>query len=146
MNDDSAFAILDRLLSIEELRRLNDRYVSLIDGGHLDEFAALFQNATWKGLDGSESIRTWLEENVILYGETPKTHHLVSGLRIDVDGDSASGESIITVLQQHPETGVVSVITVNDYTDTYVRSRGVWRFATRSVVRRLQGDMSLHVR
>jgi hypothetical protein len=130
------------------LRRLNDRYADLVDAGRFEEFSDLFRHGSWRGdLVGSDAVLQWLREHVIVYDDgTPRTHHLISSLRFQIDGERARGWSTITVLQQNPATSVIEIITVNDYTDEYAIIDGAWAFVSRTVRRRLEGDMSRHVR
>lgn len=130
----------------EHIASLNHRYARLIDSGKLEAFSRLFADGTWRDCTGPGSVLSWLRENVRLYGETPRTNHLISALDIDIDGDTAAGLSTITVFLQTPESSTVSVITVNEYYDEYSRIDGEWWFTSRRVSRRLEGDMTAHVR
>ena len=134
--------------AIEQIRRLNHRYAELVDHGRLREFAQMFSRATWRGFTGSDDLLAYLHENVIIYPDgTPRTHHLVSNLDITLTGDDrAESTSVITIYQARWSSGEIRVITVNDYRDTYRLESGVWRFESRWVVRRLEGDMSEHLR
>lgn len=129
----------------DEITRLNHRYTRLIDTGRLEEFAELFAHGTWRDCTGAAAVLDWLRTNVRLYAGTPRTNHLISALDIEIDGDTATGLSTITVYFQHPDATQISVITVNDYFDEYRRIDDRWQFASRRVSRRLEGDMTEHV-
>lgn len=139
---------LQRLESVRAIEALNTEYARLIDAGRLEEFADLFRGAVWRNCVGADAVLSWLKENVRLYGETPRTHHLVSGLVVEIepDGATARGTSTITVLLQPEAAGPIVAITVSDYHDEYALVEGRWRFRTRQVTRRLEGDMTAHLR
>lgn len=143
--DDLAHRV-QRLEDVQAIELLNREYARLIDAGELAAFAELFRDAVWRDCAGADAVLKWLQGNVRLYDGTPRTHHLVSGLTIDVDGSTAEGRSTITVYLQ-PEPGdPILPITVSDYHDEYVRVGGEWRFRSRKVARRLEGDMTAHLR
>ncbi|UWZ34472.1 nuclear transport factor 2 family protein [Dactylosporangium roseum] len=138
---------VELLLARESIRLLNYEYADAIDAGDFDRFSALFEHGTWRGLHGSDAIRKWLDEIVIVYPDgSPRTLHLVSNLSVDISGSEARGRAVITVLQHHPDHGNVEVITVNDYQDLYVKDAGGWRFDVRRISRRLDVDTSRHMR
>lgn len=138
-----------RVQEIEDVRaieRLNTEYARLIDAGRLEEFSELFRNGVWRGHVGYDAVLSWLRGNVRLYDGTPRTHHLVSGLEVAVDGDRAESWSTITVHLQPAVGEAITPITVSDYHDTYERGEAGWSFRTRAVRRRLEGDMRAHLR
>src|SRR5712692_5006807 len=91
---------------VEEITALVYRYAELLDGGDIAGVVELFDDATWRSAStsevrrGREQIRS-VYDRVILYGDTPKTRHLVTNLVIDVaDGATeATGRCSYTVLQ-----------------------------------------------
>src|SRR5215831_4318421 len=90
-----------------EIIALINRYAELLDGGQLDEVAALFDRATWRASMTGASLSTPEEvravyRNVILYEDgTPRTRHLMTNVSVDVDDNSveASSSCYFTVLQ-----------------------------------------------
>jgi 3-phenylpropionate/cinnamic acid dioxygenase small subunit len=137
-------------LSYEDRSDIEDllvAYAHTIDSGDLAGFAELFRHGMWLGREGYDEVLTWLRDNVILYDGDTWTQHLVSNIRLDLGSnpDQVSALSCIAVVQQPPGEALRAV-RVNTYQDTFVRAEGSWRFETRTVVRRMMGDDSGHLR
>jgi hypothetical protein len=126
------------------ITRLNFEYARRIDEGDVDGFANLFELGRWNELNGSDAVADWLRRWVILYDGMPRTQHAVQNLWIDVDGDRATGSCTIAVYQMAPGAEGISIITVNDYDDTYRLEGGEWVWTERRIRRRLIGDTSKH--
>ena len=124
-------------------------YAERIDAGDLDGVAALLRDAVWRsparpdGVQGLAAIRA-LYADVILYEGTPCTQHVVSNLTIELDGDAAHARSRFTVLQARPDFPL-QPIAAGRYHDGFARNGGVWRFAERTVLLDLVGDLSRHL-
>nr|WP_244320453.1 MULTISPECIES: nuclear transport factor 2 family protein [Streptomyces] len=89
-----------------------------------------------------------LREAMILYEDgTPRTHHAVSNLAVEVDEDSgvATARSWVTVFQALPELPL-QPIAAGRYRDRFERGGGRWRFVERRVRVHLVGDVSGHLR
>jgi hypothetical protein len=125
---------------------LMGEYCDSIDRGDLDACAALFADGAW-GIEGdlaqgSGAVRAVLA-NVTLYDGRPMTRHLMSNVRLSVQGDEASAQSCITVMQGL-EGFPLQAIFIGSYFDTFKRRDGQWRFCERRIVPDLVGDLSRH--
>lgn len=136
---------LARIEARHQIEALNYRYARLIDAGNFVEFAELFAHGTWRDRVGRDAVLSWLRENVRLYDGLTRTSHLISALEVEVDGARATGRSTITIFHQPASGEPITVMTVNDYDDRYGEIDGEWRFLSREVTRRLEGDMTPHL-
>jgi 3-phenylpropionate/cinnamic acid dioxygenase small subunit len=122
------------------------RYCELFDTGQLDAFARQFEHGQWFRADpGYEATRAWIAEHVHLYDGRPGTQHLTTNLVVEVDGDTASASSYITVLQAVPGLPFQPIFG-GRYHDRFERVDGRWRWLERAVVGDLYGDTSRHTR
>ena len=124
-------------------------YADLFDAGRWEEAAALFTDAVVHTSDGestsSQLLALW-RRMVIRYDDgTPKTSHLTTNLRIEVDGETATCRSSYSVLQA-TESLPMQVICSGRYSDIFTRVDGTWRFASRAYAMDLRGDLSQHLR
>lgn len=137
----------------QAIRNLLFEYAARIDAGDLAGMAALFAEATYGSgegppLRGAEAVRRTNEALVILYEDgTPRTRHLTTNVRIDVDetSDRAEARSLFTVLQQAPGRGIEPIV-AGRYEDVLVRGPDGWRFASRRIHVDMAGDLSRHLR
>lgn len=124
-------------------------YCDSVDRGDLDGFAALFADGAW-GIagdlaEGTDAVRAVLD-NVILYDGVPNTRHLMSNVRItvDEDGQRATAQCCITVMQCVPGDFPLQAIFIGTYLDRLHRRGGKWLFIERVIEPNLVGDMSRH--
>ena len=75
------------------------------------------------------------------------TAHL-GNIDVVIDGnlEAARAHSYITVFQQASVDDAITAITANFYVDAFAKRGGRWSFATRSIHRRLVGDVTQHRR
>ena len=130
-------ALEARLQRAEDLLEINRLYLDY--GRHLDHqdfgaYAALFARdgklrlGPFRG-DGPADIERAAVE--YLGGRPPMSMvHLISTPRIELDGDTATGEGM-WVVAGPAEGGGVQVTTVGRHLDELVREDGRWRFALR---------------
>jgi 3-phenylpropionate/cinnamic acid dioxygenase small subunit len=129
------------------IERLLYEYAYRLDSGRFEQFADLFRDAVWRDLHGSAAVLEWLRANIVLYDGVPLTHHVVTNIKVDVDGDSARAGSYLTVLQRAPDRNVLTPVTTVCYEDAFARDpNGDWAFRARRPVSRLAGDDSKHRR
>jgi hypothetical protein len=132
----------------EGIRLLIASYGALIDAGDLDGVAALFRHGTWisgtRRLDGAEAVRA-VYDDVILYDGVPATRHVMSGVVVEVDGDTATSRCSFTVFQARPDFPLQAIL-VGRYHDAFGRADDGWEFRTRTIHADLLGDLSRHMR
>ncbi|MFK0139920.1 nuclear transport factor 2 family protein [Streptomyces murinus] len=128
------------------------RYAELVDDGDFAGVGELFADAVFIGsgepAEGAEAVERMLRDTVILYEDgTPRTHHAVSNLAVEVDEESgvATARSCVTVFQALPELPL-QVIAAGRYEDRFARRGGRWGFVERRVRIRLVGDVRGHLR
>jgi ketosteroid isomerase-like protein len=129
-------------------------YAERLDGGDLDGVAALFEHAAWRSpgrdapLRGAAQVRRGYE-GVILYDDgTPATKHVITNVTVDIDAaaGTARAGSYFTVLQARPDLPLQPILT-GRYHDRFERGDGGrWRFAARTILPDLIGDLSRHLR
>jgi hypothetical protein len=127
------------------------RYPDLIDSGDLDGIGELFAHATLgegdEAMSGGAPLTQMLKGLVRTYDGKTLTNHLVTNLVVEVaaDGLHATARSYITVLQGHPPEFPLQIIATNRHYDSFEKVDGAWRFARRSNITDLVGDMSHHI-
>ena len=138
--------------SRQHIENLMNEYCYRIDGGDLEGFAALFENAVFHvlgdpsgGQNGSAEVLEMLQ-NVTLYEGKPLSKHVLSNVTIEVDEDqgTATAQSYITVFQAVPPDFPLQAIFLGHYHDLFVRTEAGWRFSKRSISPDLIGDLSFH--
>lgn len=138
--------------SREQILNLMNEYCYRIDGGDLEGFAALFENAVFHvlgdpsgGQKGAAEVLEMLQ-NVTLYEGKPHSKHVLSNVTIEVNEDegTATAQSYITVFQAVPPDFPLQAIFIGHYHDRFKRSDGQWRFVQRDISPDLVGDLSFH--
>jgi len=77
----------------EEIGNLMNAYCYAIDSGDFLTFAQLFANAEWIAEGQKPSKES--ADNLIIYDDgTPKTKHVISNIRIDIDENETSARRI----------------------------------------------------
>ena len=91
------------------------RYAKRIDAGDFEGVAELFRHATIIAASGQhrvvgyEAVLVMYRGFTRLYDDgTPRTQHIVSNARIEVDADSAQAHSRFTVASETERTRAVS--------------------------------------
>jgi 3-phenylpropionate/cinnamic acid dioxygenase small subunit len=129
-------------------------YAELLDGGRFDDFAALFEQSTYRiehaGADqvseyrGAEEVLGFCKQTRLYEDGTPRTKHVITNVNIQLDGDQATASCYVTVFQQ-TEVLPLQPIASGRYIDRLERVDGTWRFADRLITGFLLGDRSQHV-
>jgi uncharacterized protein (TIGR02246 family) len=130
-------ARLQRLEDLEEIRRLYVDY-----GRHLDDcdpvaYASLFARDAKLRLgpvvraDGREEIERAATQMLgdLAAGEDTRSVHLIDTPRIELSGDTASGECVWAAIGRR--TGADPSVLVGRHVDQFVREDGRWRFTLR---------------
>jgi len=128
------------------------RYAEAIDGGRLEDAAALFRHARIKAgdngtLDHAGLLVLWQRIIVLYPCGTPRTRHLISNpiLEIDEAAGIAEARSCYTVFQA-TEQLPLQAIASGRYLDRFARIDEEWCFTSREYRLDLVGDMSQHLR
>jgi 3-phenylpropionate/cinnamic acid dioxygenase small subunit len=143
--------------SARQIENLLYTYAERIDAGDLDGVAELFAHGRICGLEdgppetlfaGTARVRAMYEMATRLYEDgTPKTKHLTSNARIDVDDEAGTATSTTNYLvtQATPELPL-QVIVTGHYRDTFHRIDDTWWFDTRIMFVDQIGDTSHHLK
>ena len=134
---------LQRLEDIEAIKILLLEYARLLDARDLIGYSKLFaRDAEWTGpyigsARGPDAILALMQENL---RPAPKgSHHLISNMIVDVNGDSATAWCRWRYLVPD-EDGAPRLAVSGRYEDEVVRDEGVWRFRSRTVYGDLSGQ------
>lgn len=129
-------------------------YAEYLDGGRFEEFAALFEHATYRiehsgaaqvsQYKGAEEVLGFARQTRVYEDGTPRTKHVITNVNIQIDGDRGTSSCYATVFQQ---TDVLPLqpIASGRYLDRFERVDAKWRFADRLISSFLLGDRSQHV-
>ncbi|MBO0855739.1 MAG: nuclear transport factor 2 family protein [Nocardia sp.] len=140
-----------------EIENLVYTYAERLDSGDLDGVAALFAHGRIRGMEdgppetvfeGTAGVRQMYELATRLYEDgTPKTKHLTTNLRIEVDeqAGTARASAYYCVTQATPDLPL-QVIVTGHYRDTFHRVEGAWWFDTRIMFVDQVGDVSHHLK
>jgi len=135
-----------------EIENLLYTYAERMDAGDLEGVARLFEHAVYRAGDGpplsAEEVLRVNRELVILHEDgTPRTKHLTTNARIEVDerADTASARSCFTVIQGVAGAPLAPIV-AGRYHDRFERVDGAWRFCERHILVDLVGDLSRHLR
>ena len=128
---------------VAEITALIHEYPANVDRGDFHALGAMFTDGVLfspRGeARGPAAVAAWYSAVRIYDDGTPQTLHHPVGIEVDVDGDTATAHSYITVIQHRKP--IISA----SYDDTFVRVDGTWRFATRTVSMDLLGDLRGHL-
>lgn len=132
-------------------------YAERIDAGDLDGVAELFTHGRIHGVENGPPETVFEGRNAVLglytmatrlYEDdgTPKTKHLTTNVRIDVDDAAGRGSarSNYAVTQATPDLPLQIIIT-GHYQDTFHRVDDAWWFDTRVMFIDQTGDLSHHL-
>lgn len=143
---------MDSATSHAAIARLIAEYAESVDDGNFAAVGALFADAVFVGSGeparGAEAVERMLADSVIRYEDgTPRTHHAVSNLAVEVDEEAgtAIARSSVTVFQALAGFPLQPVA-AGGYRDRFERTGDGWRFTERRVRIRLVGDVSRHLR
>jgi 3-phenylpropionate/cinnamic acid dioxygenase small subunit len=143
--------------SARQIENLLYTYAERMDAGDLDGVAEMFGHGRICGLQdgppetvfaGTARVRAMYESAVRLHDDgTPKTRHLTSNARIDVDDDAGTATSTANYLvtQSTPDLPL-QVIVTGHYRDSFHRIDDTWWFETRVMFVDQVGDTSHHLK
>jgi hypothetical protein len=135
-----------------EIENLLYEYQARLDAGDLAGMAELFADATidadtvdvsWTG---SDEVLALFRQIFRIYSDgSPHTTHTTLNpiIHIDPAAGTATCRSVYVVFQQVDDFPLQPIIT-GGYHDEFRRTDGAWRFASRTFVAGLQGDLRAH--
>jgi 3-phenylpropionate/cinnamic acid dioxygenase small subunit len=142
--------------SAREIENLLYSYAERIDRGDFEGLADLFANGRIQGresdpasvFEGRDAVLALYRRTTRIHADsgTPKSKHLCTNARIEVDEDAgtATSSSNYVVLQATDELPLQPIIT-GRYGDTFHRLDGRWWFDTRTMYVDQTGDLSHHL-
>ena len=130
---------------INDIRHLIHHYCFYMDSGRFAELGALFaDDAEWltpyAHVKGPAEITAVMTKNV---PASPKRVHMTLNSIIEVDGDTATGQSNYMVMLETPSGPQPSICGI--YSDTYIRTAQGWRFQRRQLIHLFKGEMGLNI-
>ncbi len=134
------------------IENLIARYAELVDAGDFSGLGALFAEGVFGGegdavVRGQKAVENIFRAMVRVYEDgTPRTKHVTTNIRIDVDEDAgtAHSHSYVTVFQALPDMAMQPIV-AGRYRDVFECRDGLWRFAERRFTTDLVGDVSRHL-
>ncbi len=144
--------------SAREIENLLYTYAERIDAGDLDGVADLFAHGRIHGqengppetvFEGREAVRGLYGMATRIYEDTgtPKTKHLTTNARIEVDDDAGAATARTSYLvTQATDALPLQVIITGRYHDTFQRIDGRWWFDSRTMFVDQTGDLSHHLK
>jgi ketosteroid isomerase-like protein len=135
-----------------EIENLLYEYQARLDAGDLEAMAALFEHAvmsadtidqTWHGR--SQVLELFQQIFRIYADGSPHTTHTTLNpiIQVNAVAGTATCRSVYVVYQQVDDFPLQPIIT-GGYHDVFERVDGAWRFASRTFVAGLQGDLRAH--
>jgi hypothetical protein len=133
--------------------RIVYEYAARLDLGDLEGVGELFRYGVFRsfdsdsGFEGSQGVARMFRGFVKFYDGSPRTKHVTTNLRIDVDNDGggATCQSYFSVLQAVDDLPL-QVVIAGRYEDHFERRDGEWWIIERVVYSELFGDLHAHMR
>lgn len=144
--------------SAREIENLLYTYAERIDAGDLDGVADLFAHGRIHGrengppetvFEGRDAVRALYGRTTRIHPDsgTPKTKHLTTNARIEVDEDAGTATARSSYAVTQATDGLpLQIIITGHYDDTFHRVEGRWWFDTRVMFVDQTGDLSHHLR
>jgi SnoaL-like domain len=138
-----------------EVTRILFEYGARLDLGDVEGVGELFRHGVFRaaGTDGGEGayqgvagVTAMFQSFVQFYDGSPRTKHVTTNVRVDVDDDAmgATSHSYFTVLQATDELPLQIVI-AGRYRDRFEQRDGQWWIVDRMVYSDLFGDLHAHM-
>ncbi len=130
------------------------RYGACVDSGDFEGIGRLFAHARLvtdanaDGIEGADTITELYHKTTRIYAETgtPRTKHVFSNPIVEVDESAgrATCNAYFTVLQQTDALPLQTII-AGRYEDSFEHVDGAWRYASKTIIVDLVGDLSQHL-
>ena len=135
------------------MTRIVYEYAARLDEGDLPGVGELFRHGVFRshdqenGYEGSDGVASMFRDFVRFYEGSPRTKHVTTNLRVDVDDDAqgATCQSYFTVLQAADDLPLQIVI-AGRYQDRFAQRDSEWWITERIVYSQLFGDLHAHMR
>ena len=133
--------------------RIVYEYAARLDLGDLEGVGQLFRYGVFRsfdqesGFEGTDGVAAMFRAFVKFYDGSPRTKHVTTNLRIDVDddGQGATCQSYFTVLQSAADLPL-QVVIAGRYRDRFELRDDEWWIIERVVYSELFGDLHAHMR
>lgn len=127
---------LDRVVSHQAIIELGCRYARGVDRGDPDTIMSAFHDdaSIVSGAFNGPASEFAVEIGRILDATSAGVAHTVTNHWIEIDGDSAVGESYVMAYQGLLGDAPQDVLTGGRYVDRYERREGIWKITQRTFV------------
>lgn len=138
---------------VTEFEKTLHHYAALIDAGKLNQVAKLLRHATILDpnknvlAEGAEQIAQMYKSIIRIYPETgtPKTQHIVSDFKIELETSTQVITSSIFTVWQDLSSGETTVIIKGVYNNIFSQSDQEWVITQHQMSPTKIGDMSEHL-
>jgi hypothetical protein len=135
----------------EEILRLLFTYTDAFDRGDMRTVDDLLRHATLYAERGvvttSAEVTASFERHAIRYDGDPRTMHVCTNIIVEIDEDAGLATARSVFIPHQEAAGYpLQAYTAGRYHDRFERVDGRWRFAERTYLVTLVGDMTAHYR
>ena len=134
------------------IQNLLFRYAHLLDTGRWQELGELFAHADVYiagelavSRNAAELTAMWQRYVRLYENGTPRTHHIISNVTIESDGECRARSHCYVLVVQQGHTLSLQPIIAGDYLDRFEKVDDVWRFSERRIGNELFGNLSEHL-
>ena len=132
----------------QEISTTLHKYCDYFDSADFDAFADLFSHGRWFMVDGagSQPVREWINQHIVLYNGRPLTRHEVSNIITEggADADEAAFRCYVSIWQHLPENGP-RLLAHARFTGTFRRGADGWQWREHVMDLDYAGDLSTHI-
>lgn len=125
------------------------KYCEAIDTADFAGFAALFERGRWAlaPQPGSQAVRDWLDERIVLYDGNTHTRHEMSNVSVHAaeTPDEAAFTCYIAIWQDLPGEPP-KLMAHARFDGTFRRSGETWWWSTHELTVQYAGDLSGHIK
>lgn len=133
----------------QQIKLALHKYCESIDTADFDAFAALFERGRWFMVPqpGSQPVRDWLDQHIVLYDGHTYTRHEISNLSIEPTDspDEAAFNCYVTIWQDLPQEPPKLMVHAR-FDGSFQRSGEAWWWSTHALTEHYRGDLSGHIK